>query len=220
MSVLGLQAACLRRGIDFGAMMLSGDALITRARQNLVAHFLSDAEATHLLFIDADIGFAPEQAFRLLDFEAEMAAAVYPTKRLDARERGEPGALSYVVQLEEEDGVTWREGFVRVRYAGTGFLLVRRSALTAMIERYPELHYTAEHQKDDPLEGNRWRCALFNCLIDPASGTYLSEDFSFCKRWTDMGGEIWADGNSQLSHVGPFTYRGDFRAGIKVLRSE
>jgi hypothetical protein len=55
--------------------MLAGDALITRARQNLVAHFLADPAATHLLFIDADIGFAPEQAFRLLDFGAEMTAA-------------------------------------------------------------------------------------------------------------------------------------------------
>ena len=40
-------------------------------------------------------------------------------------------------------------------------------------------------------------------------GTYLSEDFAFCKRWTDMGGEIWADLNSKLTHVGPMTFHGD-----------
>ena len=40
-------------------------------------------------------------------------------------------------------------------------------------------------------------------------GTYLSEDFAFCKRWTDMGGEIWADLKSKLNHVGPMTFRGD-----------
>ena len=40
-------------------------------------------------------------------------------------------------------------------------------------------------------------------------GTYLSEDFAFCKRWTDMGGEIWADLNSRLNHVGQMTFCGD-----------
>jgi hypothetical protein len=214
-SILKLQEACWLRKIDFGAMLLSGDALITRARQNLVAHFLSDAKATHLLFIDADIGFAPEQAFRLLDFDADMTSAIYPAKRLDPTE---PGSLTYVVSVDNESGVTVREGFVKVRYAGTGFLMVRRGALLSMIEKYPELRYKSEHQLDDPLRGSPWRSALFNCFIDEVSGAYLSEDFAFCRRWTDMGGEIWADGQSQLNHVGPFTYRGDFHARLQSLR--
>jgi hypothetical protein len=46
-------------------------------------------------------------------------------------------------------------------------------------------------------------------MIEPATGIYLSEDFSFCKRWTDMGGEIWADLQSRLDHVGPTTFHGD-----------
>jgi hypothetical protein len=52
------------------------------------------------------------------------------------------------------------------------------------------------------------RYALFDCMIDE-TGTYLSEDFSFCKRWSDLGGEIWADLDSRLSHVGPLVFRGD-----------
>jgi hypothetical protein len=46
-------------------------------------------------------------------------------------------------------------------------------------------------------------------MIDPATGTYLSEDFAFCKRWTDIGGEIWADLDSRLDHVGPAVFHGD-----------
>jgi hypothetical protein len=38
------------------------------------------------------------------------------------------------------------------------------------------------------------------------TGTYLSEDFAFCKRWTDIGGEIWADLESRLDHVGPSVF--------------
>ena len=39
-------------------------------------------------------------------------------------------------------------------------------------------------------------------MIDPATGTYLSEDFAFCKRWTDIGGEIWADLESRSTMSG------------------
>ena len=46
-------------------------------------------------------------------------------------------------------------------------------------------------------------------MIDQATGIYLSEDFSFCRRWTDLGGEIWADLESRLDHVGPATFHGD-----------
>jgi hypothetical protein len=59
------------------------------------------------------------------------------------------------------------------------------------------------------LAGNPHRFALFECMIDPATGTYLSEDFAFCKRWTDIGGEIWADLDSRLDHVGPSVFHGD-----------
>jgi hypothetical protein len=52
------------------------------------------------------------------------------------------------------------------------------------------------------------RFALFECMITK-DGTYFSEDFAFCKRWTDMGGEIWADLNSKLNHIGPMAFCGD-----------
>ena len=61
----------------------------------------------------------------------------------------------------------------------------------------------------DALAGSPNRFALFECMIDPATGTYLSEDFAFCKRWTDIGGEIWADLESRLDHVGPSVFHGD-----------
>jgi hypothetical protein len=218
-SLLKLQRACDKRGIGFSVLMQGGDALITRARQNVVAHFLGNPAATHLLFIDADIGFEPEEAFRLLDFGADMAAGVYPTKKIDwpkvkaiaaqKREPIEAAALSYVIEFLEPGRIGVKDGFARVRYAGTGFLMIRRSVLERMQAHYPELHYSREHQAHDPLKDSPHRYALFDCLIDRATGAYLSEDFSFCQRWTAMGGEIWADLASKLSHTGPLTFQGD-----------
>jgi hypothetical protein len=219
-SLLKLLLACQQRKVRLGVQMTGSDALITRARQNIVAGFLGIEAATHLLFADADIGFEPQQVFRLLDFDAPMTAGIYPIKRMDwkkvaalaqaGRTAPESAGLTYTVEFNDARPVAVRDGFARVSYAGTGFLMMRREALLAMIQHYPELRYAHDHKPDDELGGSPWRCALFNCMIDQETGTYLREDFSFCRRWTDMGGEIWADLESRLTHIGAFDFAGDF----------
>ncbi len=194
-----------------------GDALITRARASLISQFLDDPTATHLLFIDADIGFEPDQVLRLLECGAEMCAAVYPIKRIDwdkvkstietARPKPAAAALHYVFEVDDPNAVIEKTGFVRVRYAGTGFLMIRRETLERMCTRYPQLQYKRDHSIDAATASDN-RFALFECMIAD-DGTYLSEDFAFCKRWTDIGGEIWADLKSTLAHVGPMTFYGD-----------
>jgi len=225
-SLLKLQKAFADRGWPIGFLLQAGDALVPRARQTIVCHFLESPGATHLLFVDADIGFEPEQVFRLLEFDADLTAATYPVKQIGwdlmpaavaaGRTPLESATLSYVIERDPAQPLEMRNGFVRSRYAGTGFLMIRRSALVAMIERYPELRYTHEHKSGDALEGNRWRSALFNCMVDPATGYFLSEDFSFCKRWTGMGGEIWVDCQSRLDHVGVMVYKGNLAARVDL----
>ena len=229
-SLLKLQMACVQRNVRLLVHMLGSEALITRARQNVVAHFLSNSEATHLLFVDADIGFEPEQVFRLLDFDVDACAAIYPLKRLDwnkigsiAREKAQENfaarSLSYLVQFSDTGRIEALNDFARVSYAGTGFLMLKRPMLLAMIERYPELRYAHEHRPNDPLDNSPWRYALFNCFVDEA-GTYLSEDFSFCRRWTDMGGEIWIDLRSRLTHLGAVAFEGDLSTQFSSVAVE
>ena len=225
-SLLKLQQAFAQRGWRLGFLLQAGDALVTRARQTIVCHFLDNPSATHLLFIDADIEFEPEQVFRLLEFGADVTAAAYPVKQINwelmaaAAQAGrtplESATLSYVVERDTTKDLVTRNGFVKSRYAGTGFLMIRRSVLETMIEHYPELRYTHEHRDSDPLAGSRWRSALFNCMVDKATGFYLSEDFSFCRRWTDMGGEIWVDYMSRLNHVGVMVFRGNLAARVNM----
>jgi hypothetical protein len=220
-SIFHLQRAVRSRSnIDLTVLMRDGDALITRARANLVTLFLDNPTATHLLFVDADIGFAPDQVFRLIESGADVVAGVYPIKRVNwekARrmlDSGRPAApsaaLDYVLEIEDPDHVTSVNGFTRVRYAGTGFLMIRRQVLEKMCEHpdHASLQFFREHSLD-ALAGSPNRFALFDCMIDRSTGTYLSEDFAFCKRWTDIGGEIWADLESRLDHVGPSVFRGD-----------
>jgi hypothetical protein len=220
-SIFHLQRAARSKShIDLTILMRDGDALITRARANLVTLFLDNPSATHLLFVDADIGFTPDHVFRLIESGADVVAGIYPIKRVNwdkARrtlESGRPAApsaaLDYVLEIENPDHVTTVNGFTRVRYAGTGFLMIRRQVLEKMCQHpdYASLQFFREHSID-ALAGSPNRFALFECMIDQNSGTYLSEDFAFCKRWTDMGGEIWADLESRLDHVGPSVFHGD-----------
>jgi len=220
-SMLQLQRALRSKSnIDLKVLMRDGDALITRARANLVTMFLDDPAATHLLFVDADIGFAPEQVFRLIESGADVVAGVYPIKRVNwdkakrmldsGRPRAPSAALDYVLEIDDPERVVVVNGFTRVRYAGTGFLMIRRHVLEKMCAHpdYASLQFSREHSLD-ALAGSPNRFALFECMIDPKTGTYLSEDFAFCKRWTDIGGEIWADLESRLDHVGPSVFHGD-----------
>lgn len=236
-SMLDFQPACYARGVSLRSKLIAGDALITRARAELVAWFL-DSDATHLLFVDADIGFEPEQLFRMLKFNADVVAAAYPTKSINftkiARDAlaGRPNlksaSLTYVVAWKDGASVEAKDGFARVRFAGTGFLLVRREAISKLCAAHPELRYRSTHAvgQSAAQQGSQHRFALFDPMIEPGTGEYLSEDYAFCKRWTDLGGDIWMDLQSKLDHIGFCTFHGDLstqlskRNEMTTLQSE
>jgi hypothetical protein len=222
-SLLTFQTTCAAQGIGLGIRFFT-DSLVTRARNELVRIFLKHEQATHLMFIDADIAFSPDQVLRLLQFDVDVAAGAYPLKQFDwakaerAIKAGRPdvksAALHYVLAWEDPHSIQSKQGFARVKRAGTGFLLIKRGVIERLCEAHPELRHVApvyaDHQSDrDP----RW--ALFECMIDPETGEYLSEDYAFCRRWRDLGGEIWLDTTSKLSHTGQVTFAGDLQAQFR-----
>jgi hypothetical protein len=217
LSLLKLQTACVERGVKLSFRLLRGDALVTRARNLIAASFLAEPDATHLLYVDADIGFEPEQALALLESGKEVAAGIYPLKHLD---RDRPGQLSYAVEFDDPAAIVPEGRFARARYAATGFLMLRRSVLERMAAHHPEIAFRASHTLfdggTDPVGGGeRTLHAFFDAGIDAASGLYLSEDYNFCRRWTAMGGEIWVDLDSRLTHIGPIDFPGDFRQALR-----
>lgn len=206
-------------GFDVGLSLLGGDALVSRARATLVADFMDSPEATHLLFVDADISFEPQQVKRLLDADKDFAAAFYPMKLVDwARlpqrvvegETLQTAGLSYVGTLCQEAELKVDGRFATATYAGGGFQLVRRAAIRRLFEAHPETRFTATHAYPAPPSASPHLYALFESMIDPANGAYISEDYAFCRRWRNLGGEIWLDLESRLTHTGPQSFVGDF----------
>jgi hypothetical protein len=224
LSVIRLMSYAKTAGFDVSLSMVGYDALISRARSTLVAAFLDNPLATHLLFVDADISFEPQQVERLLRFDKDFTGALYPLKSMDwdlipqrCVERGESlrqAALSYAGTFCHNAERKQEGDFATAIYAGGGFQLIRRSAVEKMIAAYPETHFSRVHilpmsgsRRDTPQSSNFF--ALFDCIIDPETGAYLSEDYSFCLRWRKIRGEIWLDAASQLSHCGPYEFVGD-----------
>src|SRR5450432_4712330 len=115
-SIFQLQRALhSKSNLDLKVLLRDGDALITRARANLMTLFLDDPTATHFLFVDADIGFTPEQVFRLIESGADVVAGVYPIKHLNwdkarrlldsNRPQVASAALDYVLEVDDPDRV-------------------------------------------------------------------------------------------------------------------
>lgn len=223
-SVLDLQAACLARGVGLEVELAGGDALITRARSRMVAKFLAQSRATHLFFVDADIAFKPEQVFRLLAADKDVVGGVYPIKRIDwdkARAAAQAGlkdlmaaSIGYVVRFlpSETNSVELDdEGFGPVAYVGTGFMMLRREAVERLVAAHPELTAKLGDVADPGVEE---AVMVFDTMIEPETGQYLSEDYAFCRRWRDLGGEIWADFSSRLVHTGHASYAGSLMDAV------
>jgi hypothetical protein len=206
--------------IPFRITTLRNESLITRARNILTAMFL-ESDCTHLMFIDADIEFEPESILRMLGMEKQLIAGAYPKKTIDW-ENVKRAALSgqsdiqnysaqYAINLKFLDPATKQvnidRGAVEVLDASTGFFMVQRVVFEKMIQAYPELHYKNDSSIDPKF--NKHCYALFDTWIDPSDNRYLSEDYTFCRRWQNIGGKIWLDPNTKLNHVGAFTFPGD-----------
>jgi hypothetical protein len=141
-SVISLIHFAAQANFDAALALLGHDSLITRSRNTLVSQFLNTPAATHLLFIDADIGFDAEQVHAMLAFDREFVAGIYPLKVIDwsnpaikraatAREHFQTAPLLYVgtpcTGNERE-----REGrFATAVYCGGGFMLLIPTALNS-----------------------------------------------------------------------------------------
>jgi hypothetical protein len=215
-SVLSLVAFAAQANFGITLALLGHDSLITRSRNTLVSQFLS-TDATHLLFIDADISFEPEQVHHMLSFGREFVAGIYPLKVIDwsdpavrravtAKESFHTAPLFYVGTLCTGPQLEREGRFATAIYCGGGFMLLKREAIERMITAYPGTRYNSVHAYSNAKRSENY--ALFESMIDKDTGAYLSEDFAFCQRWRDLGCKIWLDTEGKLTHTGNYNFKG------------
>jgi hypothetical protein len=202
LSVFRLTQELIKYNINFRITTLRNESLVPRARNILTAMFLEAKECTHMMFIDADIEFDPEAVIRMLAMDKELITGAYPKKTLP---------VDYAINLkfadQEKQQVKVDMGAVEVLDASTGFWLMKREVVDKMVESYPELHYLNDSSIDPKF--NQYCYSFFDTIHDPDDNRYLSEDYTFCRRWQKIGGQIWLDPNTKLNHVGSYTFEGD-----------
>lgn len=169
----------------------NGDSLVTRARNACAAAFMDMDDVDYLLFIDSDIRFQRWQVTRLRQHDKGIVGGVYLKKKL-------PYQPVCNNRMGYEDG----SGLAIMREIGTGFMMIRKDVLKAIMERWPEYrykHYAHERQSDNYYDWFR---------VGPCSDTgyYLSEDYYFCKLARECGYEVFLDESILVEHSGKILY--------------
>jgi len=226
-SLLRLQAECFKLGIGFEHCFMMNESLIDRARNGLVDQFLTKSNADFMLFIDADIQFRYEDILAMMHYDKEVICAPYPKKHIswptiiEAIKHGitdiptlEKLVGEYVFTMLEPE--TKIKEIVKVSEAGTGLMLIKRSVFAKMQEAFPENNYISDASQDLANKIEHKMHAFFKTGI--SDGRYLSEDYYFCHKWREIGGDVWLFPWAITSHFGSYPFQGSLGTFIDTAR--
>lgn len=220
-ALLRLRRVCAEREIPFMWSGVQHLADIVSVRNEIARIFL-ESSFTHLLMIDGDIGYDPDDVFKMIDRDVDFAVAAPParTLRVDLAMKAavagdsaaEHKAGRYFVTPLAEDQASGRlnlddRGFARIESIGGAFMLLRRAVFERLARAHPELQYKSVEERPavSYFEGG---------IVD---GVRLGEDRMFCRRWRQAGGDIHLLVSASMTHTGPFTFGGNFArfAGVE-----
>ena len=178
--------------IDWTLETMVNESLISRARNTLTAKFLHMPDATHLMFVDADIGWEPWHLLVLLNRDVDVIGGLYPMKTMP---------IKWVVNGFEgaEEGP---DGFQEVSKAGTGFLLIKKGVFEQM-NNHPAVKQYKNDIGLDPVY-DQYLKTYFDTAV--RQNRYYSEDWTFCENWRDIGGKIYVDKRVLLRHSGSYVF--------------
>ena len=218
-SILKLTQFLTTQGIPFVIDFIGNESLIPRARNSSLAKFMK-SNFSHLLFIDSDIEFSVDAVIDLITFDKDVVCCCYPKKSYNwkrlmyslqnenqSKEHIHSRGLDFTHNvMKNKDGNLIEFGdFVRVKEASTGFMMIKREILQKLIEKHTELEIVTDSlsQKDEKI------CGLFCTMIK--NNRFLSEDYSFCQRVNDIGGQIWVSRTQNINHIGKHVFSSDIK---------
>ena len=219
-SILQSISVLSQAGIQTQFSFMFNESLITRAR-NALAHTFLKSNSTHLMFIDADIKFRPEDIVRMIQADKDIICGIYPKKEINwnstkqAMDAGVPNDQlkshtgSFVVNLVDYAGeVTVPiDQPVEIFNGGTGFMLIKRKVFEKLKKKVPS--YTNDvGDLSGQLNHAEQIYEYFATSIEPGSNRLLSEDYHFCRIWRLAGGKVYAAPWANLGHLGSYLFEG------------
>lgn len=171
--------------------------IVTRARNLLACEFLKSA-CTHLLFIDADIQWNPEDVLKLINHNKKLCVGLYANKGYvgNVRESNIFKNIQYSSTLFDNGHTMNENNLLEIKHGATGFMLIERDIFDKVREKTDSFIYQGTRMND-----------YFPCKV--VDDNYLTEDYAFCQMWRETGGKIWADMSICLNHEGFHSYQGN-----------
>jgi hypothetical protein len=218
-TLICLQEIVHRRGGSFRAHW-EGGATVSLVRNAIAAEFLA-SDADVLLMLDADQGVWPATLERMIDLGKPFVGCMYPKRSYDwSKVNFETASSVQDVVYQASDFVGWLrtdaagkvdavDGFAPAEHVGTGVMLLTREVFSRLMVRYPELKGRGFGLDAYPRHNSSERWGFFN-PANHVDGFPLSEDISFCLRWLEAGGEIWANVVDNVLHVGQHDFIGNY----------
>lgn len=188
-------------------------------RNYLATNFYFRSKASHMLFLDTDMGFSVELIRKMLALDKPVVGTVYPRRQPNLQKLYHSKADTFEAAYAEAAGFVGAPpksaqsdgDFVKVSQVGTGVLMISRACLTTMMEKCPDIVHETRF-KSHPAFGNK-----FDTVITPFDKLRfddfeLSEDLSFCRRWVKTcGGEIHACVSEPVKHQGQIVVESRYR---------
>jgi hypothetical protein len=221
LGMIQMVATFTQAQVPFQFAYMMNESLITRARNSLAHDFLQ-TDCSHLMFIDADIGFNPQDILRMINANKDIICGIYPKKEINwvdvekAVKAGVPldqlknHTGAFVVNLVN-DAASAQGSFhepIQISNGGTGFMLIQRKVFENLIGKVPTYNndmFLAIDQERKVKVINEF----FATSIDANSGNrLLSEDYHFCKIAREQGFTVWAAPWATLVHCGSYNFSG------------
>jgi hypothetical protein len=231
-SLLDLTVKMMKEGLSISYFSQANESLITRARNYCVHEFLQ-TDCTHLLFVDADIGFCADDVISLLAWcdpksDKDVMCGLYPKKHINwdkialAVESGIRGEdLAYfgsdLAFRPDTNGHFSIMEPIEVPETASGFMMIQRHVFEGFAREYPELTYRSDGRERKGLKPGKI-LACFETHIEE-SGRYLSEDFNFCRMIREIGMKVWVAPWIRLNHMGHYKFPGDPRASTAPVEA-
>ena len=225
-SLVNLVRVLTRGGIEADLRNIDNSDIVTV--RNMYANMLLESDRwDSLLFIDSDMQLLPRTVSKLIAFNAPVSAVACTKRYIDLEKFGEAfrehGDMERARAASHRFNtlLTWNNrkggqvrrkgGFCTVAAVGMAVCLIKKSALQAMVDK------EAVPRRTDVYEGvvkNSW--GFFDFV--QYSGMTLTEDYSFCHRWTyGMGEPLWVCTDEIVGHIGDFAYSGNYQIDLDTF---
>lgn len=184
-------------GIDHGLLTMANESLVTKARSRIANFFMNNTEYEYIMFIDADVGFMPEDVFKLIMSNKDIVCGAYPMK-------GIPLRYNYNISNPEV-----KEGdLIKIENIGFGFAMIHRKVFGSIHQRYGEelKYYPPTNNSSYPPTEKEYHNSYHYFLELKKDMNYLPEDFSFFERAKSVGYDAWLNSTIRLAHVGSHVY--------------